>query len=218
MHARAAASAATLAMGLLIGLAACSSNSDGDGGSKATDSGSASASDTGTATGGLTASPSPTGSPISGECGSVLPVSAVDQIMGQQVPGTTSFIVGIPDPDIDRISYLNCRYGIPAPVAGQPEPTAQIEVGISAYGSAASAQSRVQGTIDAYRQQGATASQVPVGQQTGTILVGSGDPTLVVSSGNKTVAVTVAAALATDATRNAMLSGLAQRALTGLGG
>lgn len=214
MRARVAASAATLAIGLILGLGACSSNSDG--GASGTQA--PKPSDTGSATGGLTASPTPTASPISGECGSVLPVSAVDQVMGQQVPGTTSFIVGTPEPDIDRISYLNCQYGIPAPVEGQPAPTAQIEVGISAYGSAASAQSRVQGTIDAYREQGATAKQVPVGQLTGTILVGSGDPTLVVASGNRTVAVTVAAALATDAARDAMLSGLAQRALTGAGG
>jgi hypothetical protein len=53
---------------------------------------------------------------------------------------------------------------------------------------------------------------------TGVELLGSGDPTLVVASGNKTVAVTVIAALVPDATRNAILSGIAQRALTGAGG
>lgn len=206
-------------MGLLIGLAACSSNSDGDKNSTPADSASPSGSAaSSSASGSLTASPSPTASPISGECGSILPVSAVDQVLGSQLPGTTSFIVGTAEPDIDRISYLNCRYGIPAPVEGQPEPAPQIEVGVSAYGSPASAQSRVQGTVDAYRGEGATAKQVPVGQLTGTELVGYGDPTLVVASGNKTVAVTVAAALVTDTTRDAILSGLAQRALTGAGG
>jgi hypothetical protein len=224
MRAREALIVAALGLGLTLGAAACTSNSDDSPKSDAP-SGSAPAS---SGSGGLSASPTPSGSPLSGDCGSIMPVSAVNQVMGGQVTGDTSFIIGEPDTSIDRISYLNCRYGLPAtpapagsgPAASAsgPAPTPQVEIGISAYGSAASAQSRVQGTIEAYLQTGATQKNVPVGALTGVELVGSGDPTIVVASGNKTVAVTVVAALVPDATRDAILSGLAQRALTGAGG
>ncbi|MDR1999317.1 MAG: hypothetical protein LBQ06_05165 [Frankiaceae bacterium] len=219
MRARAAASAAPLAIGLLIGIGACSAHIDDTGGPTLTVSAPTSTGGpSGSASVELSGSPGPAGSPIAGGCGGILPVSAIDQVIGTQLRGSTSFIVGEPDPSIDRISYLNCQYAIPDPVAGQPPPTAQIEVGLSAYGSSASAQARVQGTIEAYREQGSTSTPVAVGQLSGTELLGGGDPTLVVASGNKTVAVTVAAALVTDASRDAILSGLAQRALTGLGG
>lgn len=203
----------------VLALAACTNNSASEAGK---DSSSASigatAGATGSATPSLSASPTPSASPIAGECGSVLPISALEQVMGVPVIGKTSYIVGTPEPDIDRISYLNCRYGLADPVAGQPDPVAQVEVGVSAYGSPSSAAQRVQGTVEAYRGQGATQSSVPVGTVSGTVLIGSGEPTLVVASGNKTVAVTVVSALLPADKRDAILAGIAQRALTGAGG
>lgn len=202
----------------MLALAACTDNTDneGDGGSSSASTDSTDGTSASTSPG-LSASPTPSASPITGECGSVLPISALEQVMGIPVIGKTNFIVGTPEPDIDRISYLNCRYGLADAVAGQPDPVAQVEVGVSAYGSPASAAQRVQGTVEAYRGQGATQSVVPVGPASGTILIGSGEPTLVVASGNKTVAVTVIAALLPADKRDAILAGIAQRALTGAG-
>jgi hypothetical protein len=205
-----------------LALAACTNNSAAEGGNGSSSAptgvaaGTATASPSGSQS--LSASPTPSESPIAGECGSVLPISALEQVMGVPVIGKTSYIVGTPEPDIDRISYLNCRYGLADPVAGQPDPVAQVEVGVSAYGSPASAAARVQGTVEAYRGQGATQSTVPVGTASGTVLIGSGEPTLVVASGNKTVAVTVIAALLPAAKRDAILAGIAGRTLTGAGG
>lgn len=203
----------------VLALAACTNNS----GNEAANGSSAASSDptdgsTASRSPSLTASPTPAAAPIVGECGSVLPISALEQVMGVPVIGMTAFIVGTPEPDIDRISYLNCRYGLADPVAGQPDPVAQVEVGVSAYGSPASAAQRVQGTVEAYRGQGAAQSTVAVGTASGTVLIGSGEPTLVVASGNKTVAVTVLAALLPADKRDAILAGIAQRTLTGAGG
>lgn len=202
----------------VLALAACTDNTGSEGGGTSSASADGTDGSTASSSPSLSASPTPSASPISGECGSVLPISALEQVMGIPVIGKTTFIVGTPEPDIDRISYLNCRYGLADPVAGQPEPVPQVEVGVSAYGSPASASQRVQGTVEAYRGQGATQSTVPVGAVSGTVLVGSGEPTLVVASGNKTVAVTVIAALLPADKRDAILSGIAQRALTGAGG
>ncbi|MCU1688744.1 MAG: hypothetical protein JWN20_672 [Jatrophihabitantaceae bacterium] len=206
----------------LLALAACTDNTDNTGNEGNKGSSSASTDSTNgtsrSASPSLSASPTPSASPISGECGSVLPISALEQVMGIPVIGKTNFIVGTPEPDIDRISYLNCRYGLADAVAGQPEPVAQVEVGVSAYGSPGSASARVQGTVEAYRGQGATQSTVAVGAASGTLLIGSGEPTLVLAAGNKTVAVTVLSALLPADKRDAILSGIAQRALTGAGG
>ena len=232
--------AAVIGIGVLVGASACSGSSGGGGNPSDSIAGSGASASSGgsgsSGSGSLRASPSPTASPITGDCGSVLPVSAVNEVVGSQVTGDTSFIIGTPEPSIDRISYLNCRYGIPpqsnapggsapatgaaapTPSGGASEPEAQVEVGISAYGSDASAQSRVKGTVEAYLQTGATQKNVPVGSLAGIELVGSGSPTLVLASGNRTVAVTVVPSLVPDATRDAILSGLAQRALTGVGG
>src|SRR4051812_15540564 len=89
----------------VLALAACTDNTGDEGGDGAS---SASTDSTGTAAGSaspsLSASPAPTASPIAGECGSVLPISALEQVMGVPVIGKTSFIVGTPETDIDRIS------------------------------------------------------------------------------------------------------------------
>lgn len=203
----------------VLALASCTDNAanEADKGSASPSAGTSSG-PTDTRSPSLSASPTPSASPIAGECGSVLPISALEQVMGVPVIGKTSYIVGTPEPDIDRISYLNCRYGLADPVAGQPDPVAQVEVGVSAYGSPASAAQRVQGTVEAYRGQGATQSSVAVGAVSGTVLIGSGEPTLVVASGNKTVAVTVISALLPPDKRDAILAGIAQRTLTGAGG
>lgn len=207
-------------LGLLaaaLALGACSDNTDDEPGSDDSSSaGSSAPAHTSPST--LSASPTPSAMPIAGECPSVLPISALEQVMGVPVIGKTEFVVGVPEPSIDRISYLNCRYGLGDKVEGAPDPVPQVEVGVSAYGSPASAAARVQGTIEAYRGQGATQSSVPVGGESGTVLIGSGEPTLVVASGNKTVAVTVISALLPAGKRDAILAGIAQRALIGAGG
>jgi hypothetical protein len=162
-------------------------------------------------------SPSPTaaatGEPsLGGRCEDLLPVGVVNIALRRTVIGRTAFVLGVAEPDIGRLTYLNCRYGLAAPVKGKPAPVPQVEVGISLYQSSAQANRRIQATIDYYRAHGAVDRAVRVGSAPGTLLTGYGLPTLVVAAGPRTTAVTVTPKLlAAGAT--AELAALAKAAL-----
>jgi hypothetical protein len=149
---------------------------------------------------------------FNGQCDDLLPVLVVDQALGRPVIGSTSFVRGIAEPNIGRLTYLNCRYGLPKAVKGKPAPVAQVEIGVSLYRSAAQAAARVQGTIEDYRSHGASQQVAAVGNDSATILIGNGSPTLVVAEGPRTVAITVDARLISAAPTSS-LTALAKAAL-----
>ncbi len=128
---------------------------------------------------------------LGGRCEDVLPVSTVNIALRRTVVGRTAFVLGVAEPDIGRLTYLNCRYGLSAPVKGKPAPVPLVEIGISLYNSPAQAARRVQGTIEDYRSHGASDRAIRVGSTPGTLLTGYGYPTVVASAGPRTVAVTV---------------------------
>jgi hypothetical protein len=137
------------------------------------------------------ATPTTTAKPsLGGQCDDLLPVSTIDNAVGLPVIGKTSFIIGIPEPNIGRLVRLFCRYGISSPAKGKPA-VAKVEISLSLYATSAQANSRVRGTIEDYRAHGATQSSTAVGQFPGTILLGYGSPTLVAAAGPRTVAVTI---------------------------
>ncbi len=109
--------------------------------------------------------------------------------------GKTNFVVGVAEPDIGRLAYLNCRYGIPAAVKGKPAPTAQVEIGVSLYDSVAQAARRLQGTIVNYLSNGASRADTVAGTYPVTVLTGYGDPTVVGALGQRTVAISVRSTL-----------------------
>jgi hypothetical protein len=149
---------------------------------------------------------------LGGRCEDLLPTGTVNIALRRIVPGRTAFVLGVAEPDIGRLTYLNCRYGLAAPVKGKPAPVPQVEVGISLYSSPAQANRRVQATIDYYRSHGASDRAVAVGSAQGTLLTGYGLPTLVAGAGPRTTAVTVTPKLlGTGAT--AKLAALAKAAL-----
>jgi len=158
-----------------------SSSSSGTGSSSASNSSSTSASTKPT----TTAKPS-----LGGQCDDLLPVTTIDTAIGLPVIGKTSFIIGIPEPNIGRLVRLFCRYGISAPARGKPA-VAKVEISLSLYDTSAQAASRVRSTIEDYRSHGATPRDSVVGTYPATILVGYGNPTLVASAGPRTVAVTI---------------------------
>jgi hypothetical protein len=136
----------------------------------------------------------------------------VNIALRRTVIGRTAFVLGVAEPDIGRLTYLNCRYGLAAPVKGKPAPVPQVEVGISLYNSPAQANRRVQATIDYYQAHNAVDRAVRVGNAQGTLLTGYGLPTLVVAAGPRTTAVSVTPKLlGTDGT--AELAALAKAAL-----
>jgi hypothetical protein len=154
---------------------------------------------------------------LGGECEDLLPVSTVDDALGRPVFGRTAFVRGVAEPNIGRLTYLNCRYGLAAPVKGKPAPQPLVEIGISLYNSASQASTRVQGTVADYRTHGASQQDAAVGNDPATILLGYGSPTLVLAEGPRTIAVTVdPKVIATAPT--AGLVALAQAALVATAG
>jgi hypothetical protein len=154
---------------------------------------------------------------LGGRCDSLLPVTTIDDALGRPVIGKTSDILGIAEPNIGRLTYLNCRYGIGATVKGKPAPTPGVEIGISLYNSAAQASRRVQGTVADYRTHGATEQSAAVNQLPASILLGYGGPTIVVAAGPRTVAVTVDAKLIAGAPTSGLVA-LAKAALDATAG
>lgn len=151
---------------------------------------------------------------LSGNCDSLLPQVEVEDTMGLRFAGKTAFVVGVPEKNIGRLGYLNCRYGLGAGAGATPD----VEIGISLYDTPAQAQARLAGTIDDYRGHGATQSPTPVSGANGTLLVGGNGagydvPLLVVASGQRTVAVSVQDKLLAPAKRGAAMAKLAALAL-----
>ncbi|MDQ2839050.1 MAG: hypothetical protein M3Y89_16795 [Actinomycetota bacterium] len=159
------------------------------------------------------ATPTPTPTPsvtgpasLGGRCADLLPVTGVDEALGRPVIGKTTDILGVAEPNIGRLTYLNCRYGLAAAVKGKPAPTPPVEIGISLYKSVDQAARRVLGTVDDYRSHGGTEKDAAVGTNLGSILLGYGSPTIVVAAGPRTVAITVDAKLIAGAPNSALVA------------
>jgi hypothetical protein len=172
-----------------------------------------------------TPSPSPSSSTtpplvkkLRATCDTVLSRFDVDDALGVQLLGKTAFVVGVAEPGIGRLGYLNCRYGIGTGVAAAP----QVEVGVSLYKSPAQATRRAAGTAADYRDHGATETAVKVSGHDGAIFVGTAPgydiPLLVVTSGQRTVAVSVVNRLAPPGKRSAVMTKLAALAIERTGG
>jgi hypothetical protein len=159
---------------------------------------------------------------LPGTCDTLLPLITVENAIGRQVRGKTAFVVGLPEKDIGRLAYLNCRYAIPRVPAGTAaEPG--IEIGISLYRSASQAQRRLAGAITDYVDHGATRSSLSVDGHEATLLLGATArgyeiPLLVVDSGQRTVAVSVISTMAPEARRGRLMTALAALALARTGG
>jgi hypothetical protein len=145
------------------------------------------------------ARPSPTRTKpasFNGTCDDLLPLSLISDALQRPVIGQTAFIVGVAEPNIGRLAYLNCRYGVATTsVKGKKVTDTKVELGVSLYKSNQQANSRVRGTIEDYRAHGASETAAALGQFSGATLVGYGKPTLVVAAGPRTVAITASASL-----------------------
>ena len=173
------------------------------------------------------AAPSTTPSPstlrqLPGTCDDLLPAAAVDGALGRSLGGQTGFVVGLPEKDIGRLGYLNCRYGLPAGSSGTAAGAVpKAEIGVSLYKDAPAAAARIPATVDDYVAHGASSRTVQVDGQQATVLTGGAgadyaDPTIVVASGQRTVAVSVHETAGAQATKD--LTALAGLALTHTGG
>jgi hypothetical protein len=151
---------------------------------------------------------------LNGTCETLLPDDSVFPAIGvTTLPGKDAFVVGKAEPDIGRIGYLNCRYGVKK-AATAPA----VEIGISVYTTAAKASDRVTATVDNYTAHGArsttsTVAGLPATTLAGGVGAGYDVPLLVVASGQRTVAVSIAGSVATGAKASADATALAKLAL-----
>ncbi len=151
---------------------------------------------------------------LPGDCG-LLDQYDVQQAAGVAIPGATAFVVGVPEKDIGRIGYINCRYGLPTPPTGA---TPKIEIGVSLYDSVAQAQTRYTGTIADYVDHGASQQPTTVSGHPAVILIGANAPgytipLLVVAADQRTVAVSIGPGLVASAKLPSALAKVAALAL-----
>ena len=118
-----------------------------------------------------------------------MPFTELDRALGRPLFGQTRAITGQAQPNIGRTGRLTCQYGLPANGRGTPP----VEVGVSTYVDAASAQERVVATIAAIRTGGGASSQtsVTVGGVPATVIGNRTSFTAVLAKEDRTVAVTV---------------------------
>lgn len=159
---------------------------------------------------------------LPGTCESLLPLPDIQDAVSTDVPGRTAFVVGVPQTDIGRLGYLNCRYGLSGD-ANDPTAVPLIEIGVSLYTTPQQAQRRLTATVGDYESNGATATALTVRGREATLLTGGQGPgyavpLLVVTSGQRTVAISVADGLGDDALRSKAFPALAGLAIVRTGG
>jgi hypothetical protein len=177
---------------LVVTLTACSQTSNAPqssgSASSASGSGGSSASPTPKPTPTRTATP-PTRAALPSQCSLLLPNSVIDKALGRRLGGKTVYIKGLAEPKIGRTGRATCRYGV-------HNKAVPIEVGVSGYRTVAEANSRVQVTVTAERDAGASSQSTTVGGHHATVLLGKHGSLLVYGSVNRTVAVTLGAGVA----------------------
>lgn len=158
---------------------------------------------------------------LTGTCETLLPLESVQAVLGRPpLAGATAFVVGKPEPDIGRIGYVNCRYGVTgAGAAAVPA----VEIGLSLYSTPSRASTRIAATVDDYTAHGATSADTSVDGHPATILTGGFGagytvPLLVVAAGQRTVAVSVAPTVASGDKAATAAKALATLALKRSGG
>lgn len=166
----------------LLGLAGCSAPSGGEDAAAPTSS---------TPT---TTAPTTTASPVfelPGTCAEMLTVAQVTDGLGVRLPGTTSYLVGEPQPDIGRTARVTCGYGV-APAtdtAGASDPL--LEVTVFVYTDAAAAAERVEVLTTNQEQQGVRVDPATVAGADAVLLSGPADTTLVATVAERTYALTL---------------------------
>src|SRR5882762_757648 len=116
------------ALSVLIAVSACGSS----GSKNAKTTPSTPPGSTTSPTASTSAAPSTSASPTKlvtkrhGTCDTLLPQPEVEDLMGNHFVGKNAYVVGVPDKNIGRLGYLNCRYGLGTSGKGSPP----VEVGL----------------------------------------------------------------------------------------
>lgn len=145
------------------------------------------------------------------DCELVVTADAMNQALGQELPGEPKLIIGIPEPGIGRAGKIDCYYGIPP---GKALQEAAITIGLSSYVDELSARTRISESIEAERKDGAVVKEVDVGKQKGAMVSGKDQRLLIGSLGKSTFVVRARPGVVPDDKLPGILATLAQQSMT----
>jgi hypothetical protein len=177
-----------------------------------------------TATSATTAAPTSTGAPttttpaaptyeLPATCSGLLTTGQLDAALGARLPGTSTYVVGAPEPGIGRTGRVTCGFGVtPATAtAGASDPL--LEVSLFTYRDAAAAADRLEVLTAAQEGQGVPAGAASVPGASAVLFAGPADTTLVAVLAERTVALTLVPGLRDAAGTRTALEQLAADAL-----
>jgi hypothetical protein len=154
-------------------------------------------------------------------CSQLLPLGALDRILGTGLLGQVTYLKAAAVPKSGRTGRVTCGYGtstvVPSGVVGVPnaspsssgsEASAQVTVSYITYIDAATAQARVQTTVEA---DGASAvvSEARVNGKPAEILLGAKTTELVMADNARTVVVVLAPSVVSPDKASAALTAIA---------
>ncbi|WNV89539.1 hypothetical protein [Umezawaea sp. Da 62-37] len=149
--------------------------------------------------------------PIPDDCELIVPASQVAQGIGQELPGKTRMIIGVPEPSLARTAKADCYYGVPE---DKSLPDAIVVVGLSTYADEPTAKDRVTESLDAERAEGATITEIDVGKQKGTLVANSQEHLVIGSLGTSTFVVRAKNGVLPDDKIASVLAGFAAQSMT----
>jgi hypothetical protein len=143
-------------------------------------------------------------------CEAIATAEEVSAAVGKPLQGV-KLVAGSPDSKINRTARVDCFYGL-----GDKTDTtdAPVAVGLASYVDTQSAARRVTATVDAEKEAGAKASEVPIGPDKGTLLVGRKAATLVATHQATTVVVVAQLSVVPETVAIPTLTKIADRALS----
>jgi hypothetical protein len=126
---------------------------------------------------------------LPGTCKALLDADSINKVLGQKLTGSVQYAVGPGDASINRLTFIDCRYGV---IRGKAP---AVEIRVALYRSAGDAADRIRATVQDFETHGASATTTTVGGQPATLLIGANmltyGPTLVKVAGVRTIAVTM---------------------------
>lgn len=146
-------------------------------------------------------------------CSDLLTTTEVQEVLGVRLPGTTTYLLGEPEPGVGRTGRVTCGYGVtPATAtAGASDPL--LEVTVATYVDPASASARLAVAGDAGQAAGAVVGTAVVGGIEAVLVSGPADTTLVAVVAARTYVLTLVPGLLDAAGTRAALEALTAAAV-----
>lgn len=188
----------------LLGLVGCTASSDSTAQAPSSSSVSTSAAVT------TTAAPA---FELPATCADLLTVAQVTDGLGVRLPGTTSFVLGQPKPDIGRTGRVTCGYGVTAATdtAGESDPL--LEVSVFVYSDPQAAADRAQAVQGSREAQGVRVDPATVPGADALLFSSPDDTTLIATVAERTYALTLVPGLLDPPGTQAALQTLAAEAI-----